>query len=1054
LRIRSIGIQGYGRFSDKQLDFASGLQVIVGPNERGKSTIRSFIADMLYGQKVNDTQRVFEESNELRMPWNGNGNYGGELEYELDDGRHIKVVRNFSRKDESVKVIDKASGEEITGSFARFRNRELDFAHQHLGLNKAVFLNAATISHITLDELGDGEALEQIREKLLALTDTGGGNGTVECAMRLLGERVSTIGMSGAAGKPLAQARQTLLALESEYREVLTVREDLVNLAGERKDFVGECRKLRDERQAVEDLSKAIEAFEENRRLVDSEALQESIDAATQRCLALSHVRDISPERDEEVRKLYDVLCAAEGQQRNDQAQREVLDARLRSETGESSGVLRSTAPDFPAALEQQISETAATATQLAGRVTETETLIQAARDRMDDVRQQLTELPDFSRLAADPVEWLSQLANSFAVAQRARDEECATRATLREEVDALVTRNATHHDLFADQDDFPELAREYDVQTRLSETQQNQHASALHSLQGTYAEVQGEARAYRPLGALCLTLSGIMLGIYLYGRNSDLLVFSIVAGFVGLVFTGMWSAHRGHMRRLAASVEEAGEAVKSVAKAADNPSLDRIENMIKNSNLGTLRELEAAYDQYRSTEMELKIRREALTAQEEKASEAEERIPLLLERFRETFAKVGEDISDENDVRDASGRAIARYQEYREAKRRSSSNRSVLERHEAEHARLVTLSAQTDSEVESLERQAREFVAENGLADVDSYESNQQAIAAYRNAFANNREIQGRHDLLGENLREMEQRAQRNAEDVERARAALESAFRPHGVEHMDGWSILMAEAAEYQQLWDERRVHEDKLAEMLGHDTPSELRARVESTEIPDARPEGDRESLRRTIDELNVELEVKKDQEHALHLQITEMSNSMRPLSEIEEEQAILHKKIRSLEAEGEATSYAMALMEDVAQDTHAYVAPRLAEEAGTLLSRITDGAYEEITLGRDLSVRIRIPETQRLHEAPEKSLSQGTVDQIYLALRLAFVQSLNSNGEGVPMLLDDPFANYDDARLATTMALVSELVGRNQVLLFTCREDVVAAAERQAASIIRL
>ncbi len=146
--------------------------------------------------------------------------------------------------------------------------------------------------------------------------------------------------------------------------------------------------------------------------------------------------------------------------------------------------------------------------------------------------------------------------------------------------------------------------------------------------------------------------------------------------------------------------------------------------------------------------------------------------------------------------------------------------------------------------------------------------------------------------------------------------------------------------------------------------------------------------------------------------------------------------------------------MYLVEDVARDTHAYLAPRLAEEASKLLAEITTGSYEELTLGRDLSVHVRIPETQRLQDAPEKSLSKGTVDQIYLALRLAFVQSLNATGEGIPMLLDDPFANYDDGRLAKTMALVSGLVGRNQVILFTCREDVVTVAEQHGASIIRL
>ena len=73
---------------------------------------------------------------------------------------------------------------------------------------------------------------------------------------------------------------------------------------------------------------------------------------------------------------------------------------------------------------------------------------------------------------------------------------------------------------------------------------------------------------------------------------------------------------------------------------------------------------------------------------------------------------------------------------------------------------------------------------------------------------------------------------------------------------------------------------------------------------------------------------------------------------------------------------------------------------------------------------------------------------------LALRLALVQSVSEVGEPVPMLLDDPFANYDDGRLARTMNLISDIAKVNQVLLFTCREDVARAAESVNAPIIRL
>jgi len=176
--------------------------------------------------------------------------------------------------------------------------------------------------------------------------------------------------------------------------------------------------------------------------------------------------------------------------------------------------------------------------------------------------------------------------------------------------------------------------------------------------------------------------------------------------------------------------------------------------------------------------------------------------------------------------------------------------------------------------------------------------------------------------------------------------------------------------------------------------------------------------------------------------------------RSIAEIEEELAELRAGVAAMEAEVEAASYAMALIESVAEDKHAELAPDLARTAGGYLRSITGGNYSELSISRDLAIRVRIPETDQLRDAPEKSLSKGTVDQVYLALRLAFVQSVSETGETVPMLLDDPFANYDDERLEKALTLMQGLGNRQQILLFTCREDVAWAAEQMKTDIIRL
>ena len=1053
MRIRSIHMAGYGRFGGEVIEFVPGLQIILGPNEKGKSTIRAFLADMLYGQKRNDAQRIYDDGNALRAPWNGDGTYGGSLTYELDNGSVFEVVRNFDKDHESIQVFDRIENKDVTDSFTRFRNRELDFARRHLGLTKDVFLSTATITHTSLTELGDSEALDQIREAVLALTDSGGGAGTVEGALEALARRISAIGRPDARNKPLPAARQQLAALQKEHQVAREQQETLRALAIARKKVLDEAGALQREKADAEAALDAHEHQDDRERLRDVERLQEEIAAIAAKCASLGALQNFPLDLDSQVQAAQASVIAAQRQWEKSQAQHAALKQKLAGEQEAGSGrPLQSN--EFPPALEQQINQAQATMHQLTQRIDEARTLVNAAKDRMDEVQQQLAELPDFSRLSADPVEWLTQLASSFAVALRARDEECALRASLRKEVASLQALNAPYDALFEPCADFSELAREYQVQVRLHESQRSQHASDLHSLQGTYEEVKGESHAFLPLGGISLLIGCAIGAYYYYSGNGELAIGAGVTLLVGIMFLTMHLSQQGHLKRLARNIGMAQQELAGLAAVERDKSLERIDDMLRESGLQSVRELEALYDQYKSTQMELRIRSTALAGQEEKAAEAEERVPQLLSRFQDTFAKAGETIESENDVQEAAGRAIARYQAYREAKRRSTSNRSVLERHEAELKRLELLAAQTAEDLALLELEAREFVRDYGLPGLDEYVEVKDLINAFRENIADSRELQGRHDMLSENLRNLERQMDEERAELDAAERNLATLLDQAGIETFESWNLRAADARAFEALQQEREHLEHRLHDKLDRHTLLSLQERVARFGGAGTSPDTPPEILREQIARLNEHIERKIQEEHALHVELTEQSVRNRSLSELEEEIALTETGILAMEAEVEAASYAMALMETVADDKHAEIAPKLARIASEYLAAITCGNYSELFLARDLSVGVRVPATDQVNDAPEKSLSKGTVDQIYLALRLAFVQCVSENGEGIPMLLDDPFANYDDERLESAMTLINGLVGQNQILLFTCREDVVTVAERLNASVIRL
>ena len=110
----------------------------------------------------------------------------------------------------------------------------------------------------------------------------------------------------------------------------------------------------------------------------------------------------------------------------------------------------------------------------------------------------------------------------------------------------------------------------------------------------------------------------------------------------------------------------------------------------------------------------------------------------------------------------------------------------------------------------------------------------------------------------------------------------------------------------------------------------------------------------------------------------------------------------------------------------------------------LPRLTAGRYRRVLVDdATLDIRVHAPELDA--EVPASMLSQGTFDQVHLAARLGLVRFV-LRGRRPPILLDDPFVTFDDARATAAVAAVRDLARDFQVVLFTtsARYDDLADA----------
>jgi uncharacterized protein YhaN len=122
--------------------------------------------------------------------------------------------------------------------------------------------------------------------------------------------------------------------------------------------------------------------------------------------------------------------------------------------------------------------------------------------------------------------------------------------------------------------------------------------------------------------------------------------------------------------------------------------------------------------------------------------------------------------------------------------------------------------------------------------------------------------------------------------------------------------------------------------------------------------------------------------------------------------------------------------------------------LLSRAGEFFRTLTDQAFSGLDIdndeGDDVLVAIR-PAGHSTPRVPMDGLSDGTRDQLFLALRLAGIEQHLRDREPAPLIIDDVLVNFDDARARATLQCLAELTAKTQVLLFTHHRHVVDLAK---------
>lgn len=142
--------------------------------------------------------------------------------------------------------------------------------------------------------------------------------------------------------------------------------------------------------------------------------------------------------------------------------------------------------------------------------------------------------------------------------------------------------------------------------------------------------------------------------------------------------------------------------------------------------------------------------------------------------------------------------------------------------------------------------------------------------------------------------------------------------------------------------------------------------------------------------------------------------------------------LRRRIDELELIYGALDRALKALATAKSELQRRFAPRICQQAQELFGQLTGGRYDRMTLSEDLSIQAGAAGEDTLRSPLYRS--DGTVDQLYLALRLAVAKELTPEA---PLILDDALIRFDGDRLATALQILRREAEEKQVILFTCQ-----------------
>ena len=169
----------------------------------------------------------------------------------------------------------------------------------------------------------------------------------------------------------------------------------------------------------------------------------------------------------------------------------------------------------------------------------------------------------------------------------------------------------------------------------------------------------------------------------------------------------------------------------------------------------------------------------------------------------------------------------------------------------------------------------------------------------------------------------------------------------------------------------------------------------------------------------------------------------------LTEIVEELEELKQEREKLLNYNDTIEIAKEVLKESYDELKNNVGPEFDKKLSYIVEKITNNKYNDVYIDNEHNIKIK---TEHGEYVNLERFSTGTIEQVNLALRLAYIDTISK--ERLPIILDEAFAFYDDERLANIMKFLNKEYEDRQVIIFTCsnREKKIIDEENILANIV--